>query len=70
MTYSLLLSEGYVTSRRGAGTYVATALPQQPAKRVVTCSTASDRRLNAFWRSYPRMPDESTSPCAHDAADL
>lgn len=59
-TYSLLLSEGYVTSRRGAGTYVATALPQQPQKRTTTSGPATDRRLNAFWRSYPRMPDESS----------
>jgi GntR family transcriptional regulator/MocR family aminotransferase len=59
LTYSLLLSEGYVTSRRGGGTYVATTLPQQPRKRTLTGSPASDRRLNAFWRSYPRMPHES-----------
>ena len=60
MTYSLLLSEGYVTSRRGAGTYVTRAIPQQPQKRTAAGSPASDRRLNTFWRSYPRMPDESS----------
>lgn len=60
MTYGLLLSEGYVSSRRGAGTYVATTLPQQPQKRTPTGSPASDRRLNAFWRSSLRMPDESS----------
>ena len=60
MAYSLLSSEGYVTSRHGAGTYVATALPHPPQKKATTISPSSDRRLNAFWRRHPRMPDESS----------
>lgn len=61
MAYSLLLSEGYITSRHGAGTYVATVLPQPPTKKTAAISPASDRRLNAFWRSHPRISDESSA---------
>ena len=48
--YDLLLSEGYVTSRRGAGTYVADSIPQPRPRRVPTAAPPTDRRLNAFWR--------------------
>ncbi|MBL8271539.1 PLP-dependent aminotransferase family protein [Steroidobacter sp.] len=58
-TYDLLLSEGYITTRHGAGTYVSDVLPRmtslagQPrasAKRV--------RQLHEFWQR-PTMFDES-----------
>src|ERR1700756_4098438 len=48
--YDLLLSEGYLTTRRGAGTYVADVLPKLPERRVTPeRRSANDRRLNAFW---------------------
>ena len=51
--YDLLLSEGYLAARQGAGTYVADVLPKlskgggraQDKRR-----STGDRRLNAFWR--------------------
>jgi len=65
--YDLLLSEGYLTSRRGAGTYVADVLPKRPARRNAPVSrTAADHRLNAIWLQ-PAMPIEAerTSPRFH-----
>jgi GntR family transcriptional regulator / MocR family aminotransferase len=49
--YDLLLSEGYLAARQGAGTYVANALPdltqrKAPGER----HSSNDRRLNTFWR--------------------
>ena len=51
--YDLLLSEGYLVARQGAGTYVANALPdltrrKAPGER----HSSNDRRLNTFWRQY------------------
>src|ERR1700679_506464 len=49
--YDLLLSEGYLASRQGAGTYVADVLPdlsQRRAPRERRQQATSDRRLNAF----------------------
>ena len=48
-TYDLLLSEGYLATRRGAGTYVADALPQAPARKPAGSEAIADRRLNHFW---------------------
>jgi GntR family transcriptional regulator / MocR family aminotransferase len=54
--YDLLLSEGYLTSRRGAGTYVADVMPKPPARRnALATRSAVDRRLNAVWLQ-PAMP--------------
>src|SRR5262249_1342704 len=54
--YDLLLSEGYLFARHGAGTYVAENLPQR-AERTTPVPEESegepDPRLNAFWRSPP-----------------
>jgi GntR family transcriptional regulator / MocR family aminotransferase len=49
--YDLLLSEGYLVARQGAGTYVANTLPdlthrKAPGER----HSSNDRRLNTFWR--------------------
>jgi GntR family transcriptional regulator/MocR family aminotransferase len=49
--YDLLLSEGYLATRPGTGTFVA-EVPR--AHRAAPTGTAPDRRLNAFWRR--RMP--------------
>jgi GntR family transcriptional regulator/MocR family aminotransferase len=52
--YDRLLGEGYLTARRGAGTYVSDARPvlrrRAPRSRA---SRASE--LNAFWRTPPRL---------------
>lgn len=49
--YDLLLSEGYLVARRGAGTFVADGLPQ-PKPRAAR-APGPDRRLAAFWRDVP-----------------
>jgi GntR family transcriptional regulator / MocR family aminotransferase len=51
--YDLLLSEGYLFARHGAGTYVADALPVRSEPAVVVDDAYEDSRLNAFWRSPP-----------------
>jgi GntR family transcriptional regulator / MocR family aminotransferase len=65
--YDLLLSEGYLTSRRGAGTYVADVLPKPAVRRAPPAArSAADRRLNAVW-SQPAMPfdPERSAPRFH-----
>ncbi len=46
--YDLLLSEGYLTSRRGAGTYVADVLPK-PSPRVFEYMSMRPSYLAARW---------------------
>jgi GntR family transcriptional regulator / MocR family aminotransferase len=57
--YEQLLSEGYVSARPGAGTYVANVLPQ--ARRTIATDDAGAEsrlgRLNPFWRSPPALPE-------------
>jgi GntR family transcriptional regulator/MocR family aminotransferase len=50
--YDLLLSEGYLSARHGAGTYVAVALPVH-ARTTSSGADEPDARLNAFWRRPP-----------------
>jgi GntR family transcriptional regulator/MocR family aminotransferase len=47
--YDLLLSEGYVTVRRGSGTVVAESLPHHKRSRPSSRADA-ERRLNPYWR--------------------
>ena len=53
--YDLLLSEGYLFARHGAGTYVAEALPvrSERAPSVEEPGKAPDHRLSEFWQSPP-----------------
>jgi GntR family transcriptional regulator/MocR family aminotransferase len=53
--YDLLLSEGYLFARHGAGTYVAEALPVRTERAPVAeePGKAPDRRLSEFWQSPP-----------------
>lgn len=53
--YDLLLSEGYLFARHGAGTYVAEALPLRTERASVSeeAEAEPDPRLNALWRSPP-----------------
>lgn len=59
--YDLLLSEGYLYARHGAGTYVAEALPLRAAERAPVVEEVEgepDARLSAFWRSPPPYLDK------------
>ena len=53
--YDLLLSEGYVVTRRGSGAYVATALPRHNEPKASDDGAARERRLAAYWRD-PLVP--------------
>ena len=50
--YDLLLSEGYLSARHGAGTYVAVTLPTD-TQTASDDERQTDERLNAFWRRPP-----------------
>jgi GntR family transcriptional regulator/MocR family aminotransferase len=51
--YDLLLSEGYVVARRGAGSFVAATLGPRAIERMPVAAALADRRLAAFWRCSP-----------------
>jgi GntR family transcriptional regulator/MocR family aminotransferase len=54
-TYDLLLSEGYLSTRRGAGTFVTDVLPKVPERKGARESSGNDdRRLTAVWREQAR----------------
>src|SRR3569833_995526 len=65
--YDLLLSEGYLFARHGAGTYVAEALPVRVdrAPALEEPNQAPDRRQSEYWQSPPPYllkARSSTSP--------
>jgi GntR family transcriptional regulator/MocR family aminotransferase len=63
--YELLLNEGYLTSRRGAGTYVAKVLPRASAHSGALPAPRHDRRVDAFWKRLaitPRPPGPVRAP--------
>jgi GntR family transcriptional regulator/MocR family aminotransferase len=65
--FDLLLSEGYLVTRRGSGAFVADALPQPARRRPQTADAANDRRLAAFWRKpSPAFGDAPDAPLRHD----
>lgn len=47
--YDLLISEGYLVARRGAATYVASALPDLPRRTNLKSTTRSGHRLSVAW---------------------
>ncbi len=49
--YDLLLTEGYLTAQRGAGTFVAAALPRKRDVKRAPVAPGTDRRLSPFWRT-------------------
>jgi len=63
--YDLLLSEGYLVARRGAGTYVAEGLPQ-PKPVAARAAAGADRRLAAYWREAATAPREAKMPHRFD----
>jgi GntR family transcriptional regulator/MocR family aminotransferase len=50
--YDLLLSEGYLVARQGAGTYVANALPRPSRLKNPARESVADRRLSSLWRGH------------------
>ncbi len=58
--YELLISEGYLTTRRGSGTFVADTLPRIRHRPPVTTDPAAEKRLSAFWRNPPPLWPSST----------
>lgn len=63
--YELLLGEGYLTSRRGAGTYVARVLSRGSSRNTPTPPLTRDGRLSTFWRR-PAAPILDNTP-SHSA---
>jgi GntR family transcriptional regulator / MocR family aminotransferase len=53
--YELLLSEGYVVTKIGSGTYVADVVPLLAGRRGVARSLPDDPRIAPFWRKH-RLP--------------
>src|SRR5450755_1860517 len=47
--YEKLKSDGYVVTRHGSGTFVATAVPASRHRSRKRADDAPDRRLNAMW---------------------
>ena len=60
--YDLLLTEGYLTAQRGAGTFVAAALPRKRDVKRAPIAPGTDRRLNAFWRTAAPLALSATGP--------
>lgn len=70
--YARLISEGYVTSRHGAGTYVAERTPESA---IPTEANTVDYALNAFWlrpdtRSAMAFWHDSDAPLVSLRADF
>jgi GntR family transcriptional regulator/MocR family aminotransferase len=53
--YDLLLGEGYIEARRGAGNFVAD-LAARRGDRQPRGTAAHDHRLAAYWRELPGLP--------------
>ena len=60
--YDLLLTEGYLTAQRGAGTFVAAALPRKRDAKRAPAVPGTDRRLGAFWRTAAPVVASPTGP--------
>jgi len=63
--YDLLLSEGYLAARPGAGTYVADVL-RRPKRSEPVAAPGVDRRLNVLWRTPPSVPPPTAPPYRFD----
>lgn len=62
--YDLLLSEGYVVARRGAGNYVADLLERRGRMRATIGHDGGDRRLAPYWRAV--RPTAMAAPRVFD----
>lgn len=54
--YELLLGEGYVTSRAGAGNYVSALIPAMSSKPAARIEPANDPRLSPYSRGLAGTP--------------
>lgn len=54
--YDLLLSEGYIVARRGAGNFVADLAARRPVVPAKTLADRNERRLAPYWRHVDAMP--------------
>lgn len=64
--YELLLSEGYVVARRGAGNYVADLLGRRGQRRASPPPPGGDRRLTPYWRAARLPAPMQLGACTHD----
>ncbi|MBS1213056.1 MAG: GntR family transcriptional regulator [Proteobacteria bacterium] len=65
--YDLLLSEGYLVVRPGAGTYVANIQPRLHRSRASAAPPAAEEHLHEPWRApAPALPRVSGVPCRGD----
>jgi GntR family transcriptional regulator/MocR family aminotransferase len=64
--YELLLSEGYVVTRRGSGTVVARALPGRAGGPRRASGPGVERRLSRYWRA--RTPTNAGASATATAA--
>jgi GntR family transcriptional regulator/MocR family aminotransferase len=60
-TYERLLSEGYLRTRHGAGTYVAEIPPPPAPRHRASILSKSDERLRPFWNAPP-LPANIVAP--------
>lgn len=54
--YDLLLGEGYIEARRGAGNFVADLALRRGDRRTRIDAPAPDSRLAPYWRSFASLP--------------
>ena len=54
--YDLLLGEGYIEARRGAGNFVANLAMRRQDRRDRAETSAPDTRIASYWRSLAGMP--------------
>jgi len=61
-SYDLLLSQGYLTGRRGSGMYVTDVFLSKPPRRQIAHAATADHRLSVAWRGA--TPALVTQPSA------
>ncbi|HUA79498.1 MAG TPA: PLP-dependent aminotransferase family protein [Dyella sp.] len=64
--YDLLLSEGYIEARRGAGNFVANLALRKDPHHAKAATSPSDKRLAAYWRNLAGMPAPMPGRFAYD----
>ena len=60
--YDLLLTEGYLSAQRGAGTFVAAALPRKRDVKRASIAPGTDPRLSPFWRAAAPLVSSASEP--------
>lgn len=55
--YDLLLGEGYIEARRGAGNFVADLAMRRSDRRARSDASSSDHRLAPYWRNFADLPE-------------